>query len=149
LSQKPALLLVTGARDVDRKRFAREFEARMFNEGRYVYFLAIGNVLYGVDADLDHSERSRREHVRRLGEVVNILLDAGLIVIASAVALTQQELELLHTTVGYERVAAVWIGDPVGTDLTPDLVIGEREAGEEAGNRLKTLLQDKGVIFRP
>ncbi len=124
-------------------------ESRLFDDGRFVYFLAIGNVLYGVDADLDHSTANRAEHVRRLGEVANILLDAGLIVIATAVALTLPELELLRTAVGRERVAAVWLGEHDAGDFTPDLVLHQEERAEERATRLKALLQQMGAIFRP
>jgi bifunctional enzyme CysN/CysC len=148
-SQRAALLLITGNRETDRKRLGRELETRLFDEGRMVYFLAIGNVLYGVDADLDHTDDSRGEHVRRLGEVANILMDAGLIVIATAVALTQQECDVIGTAVGRERVSAVWVGDTVTTDIAADMVLGEQAATEDGVKHLKTLLQDSGVIFRP
>jgi bifunctional enzyme CysN/CysC len=149
LSQKAALVVITGERHVDRKRLGRELETRLFDEGRFVYFLAIGNILYGVDADLDHTDEHRTEHVRRLSEVSNILLDAGLIVIATAIGLTQEELDLIGTTVGPDRVSAVWVGDQVTTNIAADLFLGEGDAGEEGVGRLKGLLQQKGIIYRP
>ena len=148
-SQRASLLLITGKRETDRKRLGRDLESRLFEEGRLVYFLAIGNVLYGVDADLDHTDDSRREHVRRLGEVANIMLDAGLIVIATAVALTQEECDMIATAVGRERMSMVWMGDEVTTDIAADLLLSETAALDDGVNQLKTLLQDTGVIFRP
>jgi bifunctional enzyme CysN/CysC len=148
-SQRAALLLITGTRESDRKRLGRELEGRLFDEGRMVYFLAIGNVLYGVDADLEHTDENRAEHIRRLAEVANILLDAGLIVIATAVALTRSECDLIATAVGRERVSAVWMGDTVTTDIDADLVLSEQAAASEGVEHLKSLLQTAGVIFRP
>jgi bifunctional enzyme CysN/CysC len=149
LSQRAALLLITGERDTDRKRIGRELESRLFDDGRFVYFLAIGNLLYGVDADLDSPHEDRAEHVRRFSEVVNILLDAGLIVIATAIGMTQSEVELIGTAIGVDRLSCVWVGTHVSTDLMPDLVLTEREAAEEGIGCLKQLLQQKGVIYRP
>jgi bifunctional enzyme CysN/CysC len=146
-SQRPVLLLVTGAATTDRKGLAREFEARLFEEGRLVYFLGMGNLVYGVDADIDRSQESRPEHLRRLGEVANILLDAGMIVIAAAASLTREEVEVVGTAVGQDRVSTVWLGDLVGTDLVPDLSLAPDD-GEDRLGRMKTLLQDQGVIFR-
>ena len=97
-SQKPALLVITGEKDADRKGLARELEARLFDDGRLVYFLGMGNVLYGVDADIERTGVNRLEHLRRLGEVANILLDAGLIVIATAAALSQEDIEVIRTS---------------------------------------------------
>jgi len=149
LSQRPALLIITGDKTTDRKKLAHEIESRLFDEGRFVYSLAMGNLLYGVDADLDHSAGSRLEHVRRLGEVANLLLDAGLIVFATAVALTQAELDLLRTSVGAERTACVWMGERVITDIAPDLIVGDHECGDDRTGRLKAMLQGMGVIFKP
>ena len=114
-----------------------------------MYFLAIGNLLYGVDADLERQDEHRAEHVRRFSEVANILLDAGLIVIATAIALTQHEVDLIATTVGAGRLSSAWIGDQVTTNLHADLTLTESEAAEEGVSRLKDLLQEKGVIYRP
>ena len=149
LSQRAALILITGNRTADRKRLGRELEGRLFDEGRFVYFLAIGNLLYGVDADLERQDEHRAEHVRRFSEVANILLDAGLIVIATAIGLTQHEVDLIATTVGAGRVSSAWIGDQVTTNLHADLIVTETEAAEEGVSRLKELLQEKGVIYRP
>jgi bifunctional enzyme CysN/CysC len=148
-SQRASLLLITGERQVDRKRLGRELEARLFSEGRFVYFLAIGNVLYGLDADLDRTDENRSEHIRRLSEVVNILLDAGLIVIATAIALTQSELDLVRTAVGPDRVSVAWLGAKVTTDISADLVIGGQDAEQDGVTRLKSLLQETGVVFKP
>jgi len=148
-SQKPALLVITGDKDADRKRLARDLEARLFDDGRYVYFLGIGNVLYGVDADIGRTDANRLEHLRRLGEVANILLDAGLIVIATAVALTQEDIEVIRTSGGSDRVITVWLGDRITTDLACDLTLTETEAETDGTARLKTLLHDCGAMFRP
>jgi bifunctional enzyme CysN/CysC len=146
-SQRPGLLLITGTADTDRKALARTLEERLFNEGRLVYFLAIGNVLYGVDADIERTHANRMEHLRRLGEVSNILLDAGLIVIATAIELTRDDLELLRTSVGPDRVWTAWVGDAVTTDITCDLLLSPAEVDTEGATRLKRLLQEQRLIF--
>jgi bifunctional enzyme CysN/CysC len=148
-SQKASLLLITGARDTDRKTLAKALEARLFEDGRVVYFLGMANVLYGVDADIDRDAANRGEHLRRLGEVANIMLDAGAILIVTARELTQEDLEIVKTSVDPDRIELVWVGDQVTTDVSCDLVLGEQEAESEGVDRVKRLLQDKGVLFRP
>ncbi len=148
-SQKPLLLVITGAPDADRKALARRLEAQLFEDGRHVYFLGIGNLLYGVDADIDRSGDNRLEHLRRLGEVANILLDAGLIVLATAAALTQEDIEVVRTSGGSDRVATVWLGAHATTDLACDLSLTEEEAETDGVIHLKTLLQECGAIVRP
>lgn len=148
-SQKPTLVVITGDKETDRKRLARQLEARLFEDGRHVYFLGIGNVLYGVDADIDRTDVNRLEHLRRLGEVANILLDAGLIVIATAVALTQEDMDVIRTSGGADRVLGVWLGDHPTTDLDCDLTVPAQAADEDGVTRLKSLLHDCGAIFKP
>jgi bifunctional enzyme CysN/CysC len=148
-SQKASLLLITGAPDADRKTLGKDLEARLFEDGRVVYFLGMANVLYGVDADIERKAENRGEHLRRLGEVANMLLDAGAILIVTAQELTQDDLAIVKTTVDPDRIELVWVGDRVTTDVSCDLVLGEHEAQVEGVDRIKRLLQDKGVLFRP
>ena len=84
LAQRATLVIVTGSEQVDRKTVARRLEAKLFDEGRAVYFLGIGNVLYGVDADIARRGANRSEHLRRMAEVANLMLDAGQILIVTA-----------------------------------------------------------------
>jgi len=149
-NQKAALVLVTGTKESQRKEVAKALEERLFREGKLVYFLGFGSVLYGVDADLAVGAEgaSEPELMRRLGEVAHILLDAGLILIVSAQTLTQDDLEIFKTTVDPEQIAVVWAGDRVTTDVAIDLEVGDA-APREAADRVKGLLRERGVIFNP
>ncbi len=62
----------------------RPLKTNFSKTGKIVYFLGIGNVLYGIDADIKGKEDQRQEHIRRLSEVANILIDAGIILIITA-----------------------------------------------------------------
>jgi bifunctional enzyme CysN/CysC len=148
-SQRASLLLITGERESDRKALGKELEARLFEDGRVVYFLGMANVLYGVDADIARKAENRDEHLRRLGEVANMLLDAGTILIVTAQMLTQDDLGIVKTIVDPDRIEVVWVGDQVTTDIACDLVLTDEEAEQEGVDRIKHLLQDKGVLFRP
>ena len=143
------LLLITGAQEAGRKSLAKDVEARLFEDGRVVYYLGMASVLYGVDADIERKAENRSEHLRRLGEVANIMLDAGAILIVTAAELTQEDLEVIKTSVDPDRIEVVWVGDRVTTDVSYDLVLGEQEVVGEGVERIKRLLQDKGSLFRP
>jgi len=47
------MILVTGEHESDRKGVAKALEGKLFEDGKVVYFLGIGSVLYGVDADIE------------------------------------------------------------------------------------------------
>jgi bifunctional enzyme CysN/CysC len=147
-NQKAALILVTGEHESDRKGVAKALEGKLFEDGKVVYFLGIGNVLYGVDADIERKQENRLEHMRRLAEVANLMLDAGIILVVAAAELTQDDLEVIKTAVQPDWIETVWAGDSITTDLACDLHL-PGGAVPEAVDRLKAHLQDKGIIFRP
>ena len=148
-NQKPTLIVITGKRHAGKKPIGKALEGRLFTDGKFVYFLGIGNVLYGVDADIKGIDNHREEHIRRLAEVANILLDTGIILIVTAIELTQEELELIKTIVSPDRIEVVWVGEDVTTDIAYDLMVLDPKNVDEAVDRIKSLLQERGVIFKP
>ncbi len=149
-NQKSTLLLLTGEKQVDRKAIAKQLEDKLFEDGKIVYFLGIGNVLYGIDADIKGREGGeRQEHMRRLAEVANILLDAGIILLVTAAELTQDDLEIMKTTVSPDKIETVWVGENITTDIAYDFRLPQPENVLESVDVLKSYLQDKGIIFRP
>ncbi|MHC5060397.1 MAG: GTP-binding protein [Planctomycetota bacterium] len=149
-NQKPTLVLVTGQKAAGKKTIAKAVETRLFADGKIVYFLGIGNILYGVDADIKvaGTETNRDEHLRRLAEVANIMLDAGTILIVTAIALTQNDLDIISAAVDTDSIEVVWVGRDVN-DIGYDLLVQDGWKLEETVEQIKTMLQDKGVIFKP
>ncbi|MFC1961149.1 GTP-binding protein [Chloroflexota bacterium] len=148
-SQRPTLILVTGNRHSGRKRAASAVEAQLFNDGRKVYYLGVGSIMYGVSADLkkhDHPD-DWGEHLRRIAELTHILLDAGLIVVMTAVELTQDDLKIFNAVIGAAQIETVWIGDDITTDLYYDLHIESDFDETNAAARIKGLLQEHGSVF--
>jgi bifunctional enzyme CysN/CysC len=147
-NQKAALILITGENEADRKGVAKALEGKLFEDGKVVYFLGIGSVLYGVDADIERKPENRLEHMRRLAEVANLMLDAGIILIVAAAELTQEDLEIIKTAVPPDWIETIWAGETITTDLACDLHL-PGGAVPETVDQLKAHLQDKGIIFRP
>lgn len=148
-NQRAMLLLITGDKETERKVLAKELEGRLFAQGKVVYFLGIGSVLYGVDADLGRQRENRLEHMRRLAEVANIMLDAGMILIVTAAELTSEDLDVICTAVEPERIETIWVGDRMTTDLECNLYVSDAEGSSESLDRIETRLKDLGVVFRP
>jgi bifunctional enzyme CysN/CysC len=78
-----------------------------------------------------------------------MMLDAGAILIVTAQELSQEDLEVVRTAVDPDRIELIWVGDHVTTDISYDMFLGDNEADSEGVDRIKRLLQDKGVLFRP
>ncbi|MCP5061633.1 MAG: adenylyl-sulfate kinase, partial [Ignavibacteriae bacterium] len=149
-NQKSTLILITGPKEVGKKEVAKTLESKLFADGKIVYFLGIGNVLYGVDADIKGNNGGNKdEHLRRLAEVVHILTDAGVILIVTARELSQDDLEIIKTTVNPDKIETVWVGEDVTTDISYDLKVPGKLDVNVSVESIKQLLQDNGVIFRP
>ena len=147
-NQKATLVLITGPKAVGKKTFAKVLEEKLFNDGKFVYFLGIGNVLYGVDADIKQKTDVQQEHFRRLGEIANIMLDAGAILLVTAIEVWQKELEILKLLVGAEKIITVWVGEQITTDINYDINIEGRPDIDASLSKVKDYLQENHIIFR-
>jgi bifunctional enzyme CysN/CysC len=146
--QRSRLVIITGDNESDRKSLARDLEARLFADGRAVYFLGIGNVLYGVDSDIGRAAEDRREHMRRLSEIANLMLDTGMILIVTAAELNDADLETIMASIEPERVTTVWLGEEGAADFPCDLRVSDRQDAAESTEQIKALLAQQGVIFQ-
>lgn len=147
-NQKSALILITGKKQSGRKLIARSLESELFNEGRIVYYLGMGNVLYGVDADIkvQSSMNNKDEHIRRLAEIANLMLDAGIILIVTMLELTEDERNLIRTVIETDDIITLWTGNDVSTDLSPD--IREKDT-KKAVSSLINMMRQKGNLYNP
>ncbi|MFO8062717.1 MAG: GTP-binding protein [bacterium] len=147
-NQKASLVFITGKKNSGRKVIARNLEKMLFSQGKLVYYMGMGNVLYGVDADIKEQGlvKDKKEHLRRLGEIAYLMMDAGMIIIITALELTSDEIELIQTVTESDNVFTVWMGDDITTDIEPDIRILSPDS-EDSVERIEGLLIENGVIF--
>lgn len=143
--QKPALVIITGGKDSGKKPLARALETELNESGHAAYFLGIGNVLYGVDADIKGIANNRGEHIRRLAEVAHILVDVGYILIVTAIDLSEEELEIITTSSEAGQVIVVWCGsaDP---KFPVDMVLKSAAVSSNSVDRLRVILKERGIL---
>lgn len=138
-SQKPTLILITGKENIDKNPIAKELERKLFIDGRIVYFLGIEN----VQSDID-----KKEDLRRLSEVSNIMLDAGVIPIVTAEQLSQGDLDIMNTIIDEQKIVKILVGEDAVEDTNYDLHIPEYYQLEDAVYDIKRLLQNNGIVFK-
>ncbi|NLW89428.1 MAG: adenylyl-sulfate kinase [Clostridiaceae bacterium] len=144
--QKPILFILTGGADAGKKDLAKAFESQLVRCGHIAYFLGIGTFLYGVDSDMKLSGNNiREEHIRRFGEVANLMLDAGMILIVTARNMTQADLEIMKTVITGD-VAVMWVGKERMTDIFADLCFPDAYNPENLV-KMNEHLAHYGVIF--
>jgi bifunctional enzyme CysN/CysC len=149
-NQRPTLLIVTGQKGDGRKRFASVLERQLFESGKLVYYLGIGSFLYSVGADLKRQQPGNnwQEQLRRMAESAHMFLDAGLILIVTAVELTEDDLKIFKTIINPNQIETIWVGNQVTTDIHFDLQVpGDDEHLESSVVQVKRMMQDHGIIF--
>jgi bifunctional enzyme CysN/CysC len=121
-------------------------EKILFERGAKTYFLGIGNLLRGLDVDLEKDRSQRKEHVRRLGEVSHILMDAGLIVFATASNLNDEELRLLQEVTDRSSMFIVNMGENNFREGIIDLNLNPKDTVSKNAKKILTLLESEKIL---
>ncbi|RMF06222.1 adenylyl-sulfate kinase [Candidatus Woesearchaeota archaeon] len=138
--QKPLFIMITGKSGIDKKSIAWHLEKKLFTLGKKTYFLGIRNLLRGLNRDI--TDKNSREHIRRLAEVANFMVDAGLIVIATASDLSHEDFNMLRSIVDETLIITV----DTQEDFS-DLNLDSELPPEENAERIIKYLKFKGLIF--
>lgn len=80
------LLWFTGLSGSGKSTIASAVEQELYNQGVRTYTLDGDNVRKGLNKDLTFSPEDRSENIRRIAEVANLMVDAGLVVLATFVS---------------------------------------------------------------
>jgi len=84
--QRPCLLWFTGLSGSGKSTIAGAVESRLAERLHHTYLMDGDNVRHGLCSDLGFSEIGRNENIRRVGEVANLMVDAGLIVLTAFIS---------------------------------------------------------------
>lgn len=76
----------TGLSGSGKSTIARQVETALVDRGVAAYLLDGDNVRHGLNGDLGFSPQDREENIRRIGEVARLMVDAGLVVLASFIS---------------------------------------------------------------
>ncbi len=132
--QKPATVLLTGLSGAGKTTTAYALERRLFEQGRAVCVLDGANMRLGISKDLGFSAPERSENLRRSIEVARILVDGGIICIASFMAPSDAVREKARDLIGPERFVLVHVDAPLEVCMAREQadLYGTAEAGQRA-----------------
>ncbi|HEY0288387.1 MAG TPA: adenylyl-sulfate kinase [Pseudomonas sp.] len=84
--QRACCIWLTGLSGAGKSTLGNQLDQTLQTHGLHSYLLDGDRVRNGLCQDLGMSDPDRRENVRRIGEVARLMVDAGLIVIVSAIS---------------------------------------------------------------
>jgi len=107
------LLWFTGLSGSGKSTIANAVEKALFDIGIHTYTLDGDNVRKGLNANLTFSPEDRTENIRRIAEVAHLMVDAGLVVLASFVSPYIKDREEVKRIVGETNYIEIYISTPV------------------------------------
>ena len=111
--QRPALVWFTGLSGAGKSTIANLVEARLHGQGYRTYLLDGDNVRHGLSKDLGFTQADRVENIRRAAEAAALLVDAGLIVLASFISPFRAERQLARALLGDGEFIEVHVDVPL------------------------------------
>lgn len=90
------VLWFTGLSAAGKSTIAHGVEKELFSRGIRSYVLDGDNVRHGINSDLGFSRQDRKENIRRIVEISKLLIDAGLIVLASFITPFKEDRDLVR-----------------------------------------------------
>jgi bifunctional enzyme CysN/CysC len=113
LNQVGKTIWLTGLSGSGKSTIANELSSKLHNEGKLVYVLDGDNIRMGLNKDLGFSDDDRKENIRRIAEVANLMTDLGVIVITAFISPFEKERQMAKDIIGEDNFIDIYIKAPL------------------------------------
>ena len=103
------LLWFTGLSGSGKSTLANLVEMALHQQGISTYILDGDNIRQGINKDLSFAPQDRSENIRRIAEISNLMLDAGLVTLAAFVSPYIKDREAVKQIVGPDNFIEIYI----------------------------------------
>ena len=110
---RPLLLWFTGLSGSGKSTLANAVEDHLFKNDLTTYILDGDNIRSGLNSDLAFTEESRKENIRRIGEVSKLFLDAGTITLSAFISPFIDDREMVKKLVGVSNFIEIFVDCPL------------------------------------
>lgn len=118
---KSFLIWFTGLSGSGKSTLANLLEVELFKRGMHTYLLDGDNVRLGLNKDLSFTQEDRAENLRRIGEISKLMVDAGLITIASFISPFEKNRQNVKDILGEENYLEIYISTPLDECIKRDV----------------------------
>jgi bifunctional enzyme CysN/CysC len=141
----PGVILFVGERGTGKARLARLLERRLFDGGRQVYLLDGKNLQIGLGSDVNTEDID--EMVRRFGEVAQVLLRTGQIVVSTTNTYALADHRIIRTLVHPHQVITVHMSfTKEEAPENADLAFLESEDLKLAAKKIVQKMEEIGIL---
>lgn len=171
-----AVIWFTGLSGSGKSTLAHTVEEQLFQRGCHAYVFDGDNVRHGLCSDLGFSAEDRTENIRRISEMCNLFVDAGVVALTAFISPLHSDREMVRQLMGkdfieifvrcpvevceqrdvkglYKKARAGEIKDFTGISAPyeepehPDLVVDTDQLSlDESVNKVMQLLFDRKVV---
>ena len=106
---KAFLIWFTGLSGSGKSTIANALESKLNSLNVSTYALDGDNIRFGICKDLTFSSEDRKENIRRIAEIANLFIDAGIVTLASFVSPYSNDRENVRNTVGAKNYIEVFV----------------------------------------
>jgi len=107
------LIWFTGLSGSGKSTIANLVERALFEKGIKTYSLDGDNIRKGINKDLSFAPEDRTENIRRIAEVSNLMIDAGIVVLAAFVSPYKKDRENIRTIVKDVNFVEIYINTSI------------------------------------
>ncbi|MBF8148516.1 adenylyl-sulfate kinase [Winogradskyella sp. F6397] len=106
---KSLLLWFTGLSGSGKSTLANLVETALYKEGISTFSLDGDNIRKGINKDLSFAPNDRTENIRRIAEIANLMVDAGVVTLAAFVSPYIKDREDIKTIVGADNFIEIYV----------------------------------------
>ena len=103
------ILWFTGLSASGKSSIANALARELFERGNQSFVLDGDNVRHGLNKDLGFDEDSRKENIRRIGEVSKLFVESGQIVLTAFISPYQEDRDTVRELVGEGEFLEVYV----------------------------------------
>ena len=110
---KSCIIWLTGLSGAGKSSIADLLEEKLNKQGKHTFLLDGDNLRHTLNQDLGFSDYDRNENIRRIGHVGKLMVDAGLIVIASFISPFEKQRKLTRELFEKDEYIEVFLNTPL------------------------------------
>jgi len=107
------LIWFTGLSGSGKSTIANALESKLFQNKIKTYTLDGDNIRKGINKELTFSHKDRTENIRRIAEIANLFIDAGIIVLGAFISPYEKDRENIKKIVGDNNFVEIYINTSV------------------------------------